>query len=45
MVVSVTGDKVVEELKDFNATVIQTSLSKEDEAKLREMFGAEDIEA
>ena len=45
LVVSATGDKVMEELKDFKATVLQTSLSKEDEAKLREQFAADDIEA
>jgi uncharacterized membrane protein len=30
-----TADKVVEEIKPFGGTVIQTSLSHEDEAKLR----------
>lgn len=33
-----TPDKVLEQLKDFDATVIQTSLSEEQEAKLREAF-------
>jgi uncharacterized membrane protein len=42
---SATQDKLEEELKDYNATVIQTSLSDEDEARLRDFFGAEDIEA
>ena len=32
----------LDELKAFNPTVLQTSLSKEDEAKLREAFGAEE---
>ncbi len=33
-----TEDKVMDELKDFDAQVVRTSLSKEDEAKLREAF-------
>ena len=42
LVRKVTPDKVVEELKKFNPTVLQTSLSEEDEAKLRATFsGAE----
>ena len=45
LVVSATEDKVLDELKDYNATVLKTSLSNEGEAKLREAFGAEDIEA
>jgi uncharacterized membrane protein len=32
----------LDELKEFNPTVLQTSLSQEDEAKLREAFGAEE---
>lgn len=32
----------LDELKEFNPTVLQTSLSEEDEAKLREAFGAEE---
>jgi uncharacterized membrane protein len=32
----------LDELKEFNPTVLQTSLSTEDEAKLREAFGAEE---
>ena len=39
-----TGDKVVEHVKKFNPTVLQTSLSEEDEAKLRETFSAHDDE-
>jgi uncharacterized membrane protein len=31
----------LDELKEFNPTVLQTSLSEEDEARLREAFGAE----
>jgi uncharacterized membrane protein len=39
-----TGDLAtwLGELKELNPTVLQTSLSKEDEAKLREAFGAEE---
>lgn len=37
-----TEDKVMEELTKFDAQVLQTSLSKEDEAKLRATFGAEE---
>ena len=39
-----TGDLAtwLGELKEFNPTVLQTSLSEEDEAKLRAAFGAED---
>jgi uncharacterized membrane protein len=33
-----TEDKVMDELKDFDATVLRTSLSKEDEEKLRDAF-------
>lgn len=35
-----TEDKVVDELTQFDAKVLQTSLSKEDEAKLQAAFGA-----
>ena len=35
-----TEDKVMDEITKFDATVVQTSLSKEDEAKLRAAFGA-----
>lgn len=45
LVVKATTDKVLDELKDFNATVLQTSLSKEDEAKSKEVFAAEEVEA
>jgi uncharacterized membrane protein len=37
-----TEDKVLDELTKFDAKVLQTSLSKEDEAKLKAAFGAED---
>jgi uncharacterized membrane protein len=44
LVVKATADKVLPELSKYNATVLQTSLSDEDDAKLREAFGAHDIE-
>jgi uncharacterized membrane protein len=34
-----TEDKVLNELEAFDATVVKTSLSDEDEAKLKEYFG------
>jgi uncharacterized membrane protein len=37
-----TEDKVMDEIKGFDAEVLQTSLSKDDEAKLRAAFGAEE---
>lgn len=37
-----TPDKVMDELRKFDAKVYQTSLSKEDEEKLRASFGAEE---
>jgi uncharacterized membrane protein len=37
-----TEDKVMDEIRGFDAEVLQTSLSKEDEAKLRAAFGAEE---
>ena len=39
-----TTDKILPELEKFNATVLQTSLSAEDESKLREHFSAHDEE-
>lgn len=35
-----TGDKVIEALKPYGGHIIQTSLSTEDEAKLKAAFGA-----
>jgi uncharacterized membrane protein len=35
-----TEDKALERLSKFNATIIRTSLSKEDELKLKAVFGA-----
>jgi uncharacterized membrane protein len=39
LVRSATADKVLEGLQGFKPTIIQTSLSSEDEAKLRDAFG------
>jgi len=39
-----TGDKVIEQVKEFNPTVLQTSLTEEQEAKLRESFSGHDVE-
>jgi uncharacterized membrane protein len=36
-----TVDRLVERLKPFHGRIVKTSLSKEDELKLREAFGAE----
>lgn len=44
LVRSMTEDKVMDELKSHDAKVLRTSLSKEDEAKLRAAFGAEEEE-
>jgi uncharacterized membrane protein len=44
LVNQVTADKVMPELQSYGARVLQTSLSNEDEAKLREAFGAHDEE-
>lgn len=42
LVADVTPDRVLDELKDFRgAKVIRTSLSKEQEARLKDAFGAE----
>jgi uncharacterized membrane protein len=35
-----TGDKVIDALKPYGGEIIQTSLSAEDEAKLKDAFGA-----
>ncbi len=40
LVESWTEDKVMDELTKFDAQVLQTSLSKDDEAKLKEAFSA-----
>jgi uncharacterized membrane protein len=44
LVEKATPDKVLPELAKYDATVLQTSLSEEDDAKLREAFGAHDVE-
>jgi uncharacterized membrane protein len=44
LVQSATQDKLMEEIKDFDATVIQTSLSEEQEAQLRQVFSGHDEE-
>lgn len=45
LVLKATPDKVLPQLASYNAKVLQTSLSNEAEAKLREAFGADDVEA
>jgi uncharacterized membrane protein len=42
LVRDVTPDKVIEDVKRFNPTVLRTSLSQEDEAKLRDAFAPEE---
>jgi uncharacterized membrane protein len=44
LVQSATADKVLPQLEKFDATVLQTSLSDEDEAKLRDTFSAHEDE-
>jgi len=39
-----TTDKVVDELRPFGCKVLKTSLSKEDEARLKDTLGAEEVE-
>jgi uncharacterized membrane protein len=39
-----TPDKLTDELKRFDAKVLQTSLSTEDEAKLKALFAADEIQ-
>lgn len=41
LVRDVTPDKVIDDVKKFNPTVLRTSLSQEDEAKLRDAFASE----
>lgn len=43
LVVKATGDKVMPQLQDYDATVIQTSLSNEEEERLREAFAVETV--
>jgi len=42
LVRDITPDKVLDQLEGFNPKVLQTSLSKEDEAKLKAAFGVEE---
>jgi uncharacterized membrane protein len=44
LVFSATQDRVTDALKDYDLEVLQTSLSAEDEAKLKEAFAAHEIE-
>ncbi len=44
LVRDVTPDRVMDAIKQFHPTVLRTSLSKEQEEKLRATFGAEDQE-
>lgn len=41
LVKEATPDKMVDELRQYKGKILQTSLSAEDEAKLKETFGAE----
>ena len=45
LVVKATQDKLADELKGTKAKVLQTSLSNEQEAKLRDLFAADEVEA
>ena len=45
LVVEATADKVLDEMKKFGGTVFQTSLSKEDEAALKEALENENVSA
>jgi uncharacterized membrane protein len=38
-----TLEKLLDQIAEFHPTVLQTTLSPDDEAKLREAFGADDI--
>jgi uncharacterized membrane protein len=44
LVVSATADKVLDELAGTEATVLKSSLSNEQEAKLRDFFAADEVE-
>ena len=44
LVADVTTDKVIEDLKKFDTTIIRTSLSKEQEDKLKAAFAADEID-
>ncbi|HSR34682.1 MAG TPA: DUF1269 domain-containing protein [Anaerolineae bacterium] len=38
-------EKWLDDIKEYNPTVLQTTLSKEDEAKLQGAFGAQEVDA
>lgn len=40
-----TEDKVLDQLEKYKATVLKTSLSKDEDEKLRAAFGAEEVQA
>jgi uncharacterized membrane protein len=40
----ITADKVIEQVKKYNPTVLQTSLTEEQEDRLRDSFGVHDEE-
>ena len=44
LISDVTADKVIEDLKQFDTTIIRTSLSEEQEQKLKDAFAAEEVE-
>lgn len=44
LVTQITEDRVFPELQQYQPTVLRTNLSSEDEAKLKEVFGAPEIE-
>jgi uncharacterized membrane protein len=44
MVSSMTEDKVIEALSRHKGTLLRTNLTREDESKLREAFGASEVE-
>ncbi len=44
LVTQIVEDKVLPELQHYQPTVLRTNLSSEDEAKLKEAFGATEIE-
>ncbi|NIO40234.1 MAG: DUF1269 domain-containing protein, partial [Burkholderiales bacterium] len=45
LVVKATRDRVVDALKKYDIEILQTSLSAEDQEKLKEAFAAEELEA
>jgi uncharacterized membrane protein len=44
LIEEVTEDKVIDDLKKFDTTIIRTSLSAEQEQKLKDAFAAEEID-